>query len=113
MATGESQSEKLPVTTSSIITESKGTFMGIDGIGFLYVVGVFVVSMMVLQTVGFKHAFPTAIGIAVCMFFVMRYYLTGKPDNFLRDVVLYPLRPKIFEHRPRSKAVVLKKDSAK
>jgi hypothetical protein len=106
--TGDKQAEKLPLTTSSIITESKGTFMGLDGMGFLVVIVSFAGSNLVLDMVT-ENAFPIALGIAFVFYIIMRIYMSGKPDNFLRDALVYSIRPKLFEHRPRDKRPLFKK----
>lgn len=102
MPSGEKQAEKLPLTTSSIITESKGTYMGVDGMGILVVMFSFIGTIIILDNFT-KNAFPVGVGVAAVVFFIMRHWMSGKPDNFLRDVILYPMRPKLFEHRPRDK----------
>ena len=108
MKTGDKQSEKLPTTTSSIITESKGTFLGLDGMGFLVVVfGATIVGVVFYPIT--DHAPPIAAVAGLCIYFVMRFYMSGRPDSFLRDALLFSGRPKIFEHRPRGKRPVVRK----
>jgi hypothetical protein len=102
MRAGEKQSEKLPVTTSSIITESKGSFMGLDGMGFFYVMGVFAV----VNVIGNNFLLSTV--VAVVVYAIMKTYMSGKPDGFLEDIMVYSMRPKLFEHRPREKRKVIR-----
>lgn len=109
MASGDKQTEKLPVTTSSIVTESKGTFMGLDGMGFFVVILSFVATMM-LVNMFCEHGFPVGTIAAFIAFIIMRFWMRGKPDNFLVDTIMYPSRPKLFEHRPRAKRPIFKDD---
>ena len=104
MSSGENQGEKLPVTTSSIVTEDKGRFMGLDGLHFLYVVGAFAIINIVFNN------FLAACIVCAILYTIMKHYLSGKPDGFLEDMVLYFSRPKIFEHRPREKRLLIRKD---
>ena len=102
-ATENKQVEQLPVTTSSSITESKGTFMGLDGMSF------FVVMMAgVLLTIFFN--FFAGLGTAILVYIIMRLYISNRPDGFLMDVIIYAMRPKLFEHRPRGRYPVLLKN---
>lgn len=112
MSAGDKQAEQLPVTTSSIITESKGTFLGLDGMGVLAVFGAFVAFNFIaglfesLQ----KSSFPIALGASSIMYLIMRRLISGRPDGFLLDICLYSFRPKKFEHRPRGKRPILAED---
>ncbi|MFZ5807220.1 MAG: hypothetical protein ACOY3I_08455 [Verrucomicrobiota bacterium] len=107
MASGEKQAEKLPITTSSIVTESKGTFLGLDGMGFFIVIVAFVGTMMIVNTFS-DHGFPFGVLASVIVFLIMRLWMRGKPDGFLLDTILFSMRPKTFEHQPRPKRPIFK-----
>lgn len=112
MSSGEKQAERLPVTTGSIITESKGTFMGLDGMAFVYVVLAFAFTNFFFGLVPQfqKFAFPASVVVSCMVFGILLYYVRGKPDGFLADVMVYNFRPKRFEHRPREKRLTLIKE---
>ena len=103
----QGQADKLPVTTSSIVTESKGTFMGLDGMGFFVVMFSFVMGIIMTQAFT-EHAFIFGAGFAAIMFIIMRVWIGGKPDGFLKDALLFFSRPKLFEHRPRDKRPIFR-----
>lgn len=103
MTTENKQAEQLPLTTSSSITESKGTFMGLDGMSF------FVVMFTGALVTFFVHFF-VGLAVGIVVYIIMRLYISNRPDNFLMDIIVYPIRPKTFEHRPRGKQPVLLKD---
>jgi|GEM_PF-5455546 len=100
--TGEVQRDLLPTTTSSNITEDKGQFMGLDGMGILIVMAVFG-----LTNIFTGNNFPVALIVTFIVYYIIKHYLNGKPDGFLMDLISHPMRPKLFEHRPRGKKIFI------
>ncbi len=95
---------RLTITTSVIVTEEKGTFLGIDGIGVLYVFGTFTLVNVVTRN------FLLGCLLASLVYLVLRLYLTGKPKNFLFYALLYPFRPKVYRHQCHDKKYILTGD---
>jgi hypothetical protein len=85
--------EQLHVTTSVQVTEDKGTYLGIDGLGVLYVFGTFTLVNLVFGNFLFGCL------LTILVYLILRLYLTGKPRNFLLYALLYPFRPKVYRHR--------------
>ena len=85
--------DQLNLTTSVKVTEQKGTFLGIDGIGVLYV---FLTFTLINLLTG---KFIAACLFSLLVYLILRLYLTGKPRHFLLYALLYPFRPKIYRHR--------------
>jgi len=84
---------QLNLTSSVKVTEEKGTFLGLDGIGALYVFSSFTAVNLLTGN------FVIGSLLSALVYLVIRLYLTGKPKNFLLYALLHPLRPKVYRHQ--------------
>jgi hypothetical protein len=110
MATEDRQADKLPVTTSSIITEDTGTFLGLPGKTFFLVIVVTMVSAAFGNIlISDKAGFPIAVVVGLITWTILKLYLQNKPPYFLLHAIMYFVKPKKFIHRPREKKPVLRK----
>ena len=85
----------LNITSSVKVTEEKGTFLGVDGLGILYVFCCFTLTNLLTGN------FLLACWLSALVYLLLRLYLTGKPRHFLLYALLYPFRPKIYRHQCR------------
>lgn len=88
----------LPVTRSSIITEDKGTFMGLEGAGFLIVFAVFTITAVGIDLFTTFSGFPVALLVSVILYLCMRAALNGKPKNHLTHWIRFQSLPKKWTH---------------
>lgn len=95
----ESSYTPLPTTKSSIITEDKGTFLGLEGAGFFIVFGVFVVTAVGIDLFTSFSGFPVALLLSTTLHFAMRAILNGKPKNYLKHWISHQILPKRWSHQ--------------
>lgn len=95
----ESQNHSLPLTKSSIITEDKGSFLGLDGAGFFIVFGVFVLTAVSIDLFTTFSGFPIALILSTLLYLAMRAILNGKPKNYLKHWIQYQIHPKRWSHQ--------------
>ena len=76
----------LPVTRSSMATEDPGAFLGLEGMGILYVLILFALTMALADNL------PLSIILAGGLYLVLKLYLRGKPPRFLWHLCLFQIR---------------------
>ncbi|MDD2708028.1 MAG: hypothetical protein PHV34_08465 [Verrucomicrobiae bacterium] len=76
----------LPVIRSSMATEDPGTFLGLEGMGVLYVLILFAVTMALADNL------PLAVVLAGGLYFALKLYLRGKPPRFLLHLCVFQIR---------------------
>ncbi|MDE1169787.1 MAG: hypothetical protein PW734_01035 [Verrucomicrobium sp.] len=87
------EGEKLRRTTSSIITEDKGEFLGLPGGSIFAVLGSFAVIQAMTKN------FFLALIFAGVLYFIMRSWLRGKPSHYIFYWIWERRAPKLYRHR--------------
>ncbi|MES2307503.1 MAG: hypothetical protein V4507_01460 [Verrucomicrobiota bacterium] len=90
--------ENLPTTKSSVITEDKGTFLGLEGAGFFIVFGVFAITAVGIDLLTTFSGFPVALLLSVIVYLSMRAILNGKPPKHLQHWIRHQFIPKQWSH---------------
>lgn len=94
----QGQRNKLPVTTSSVVTEAPRQILGLKNFG------IFAVFLAFAFIVILTNHFPSALIGAVATFTFIKVFIDSKPRYFIRYNLEYLLRvPRILYHRPREK----------
>ena len=91
---------QLPTTKSSVITEDKGTFLGLDGAGFLIVFAVFALTAVGIDLLTSFSGFPIALLLSILLYLSMRAILNGKPKRHLQHWIRHRFIPKKWSHQP-------------
>ena len=89
----------LPTTKSPVITEDKGTFLGLEGAGFLIVFGVFALTAVSIDLLTSFSGFPFALLLSTLLYLAMRAVLNGKPKKHLQHWIRYRFIPKKWSHQ--------------
>ncbi len=95
----------LPTTKSSVITEDKGNFLGLEGAGFLIVFAVFALTAVSIDLLTSFSGFPIALLISTILYLAMRAILNGKPHHHLQHWIRHQWIPKQWSHQLLTKSV--------